>query len=346
MRAGRAQAQENILALLRAVLEFNRSKEKEYYRIGHSIQTHYRIDDVTDMIRQMENIATTYLDRERLDALSDGELATVERKLMCTVKAMGLSVHGIRNDVTYSTVQANFPDIISKGRSNDPLWIIRVINMIYGVSDPPPPRNNTVRNRAVTPQPETVAQAEPAEEPVTLTIYVSPSDQYDNEGEGDYGFEAVRMQQLANILIPILHGRGHTVRGGTNTIKLIPRINASDADSTVDIHVALHSNAGGGTGPETWYLTGKESGEKLARAIQNKLEVLKGHGRGVKPGVLTGKEAKRELGAVAPSVIVEVAFHDNPSDVAWMLGNWNAIANAIADGIDDYAASNYTALQR
>jgi N-acetylmuramoyl-L-alanine amidase len=38
-------------------------------------------------------------------------------------------------------------------------------------------------------------------------------------------------------------------------------------------------------------------------------------------------------GTSSTCVLLEVAFHDNASDVAWMEKNWDNIATAIADGI-------------
>jgi len=163
-----------------------------------------------------------------------------------------------------------------------------------------------------------------------MKIYISPSDQSANVGVGDYGTEADRMQELSDLLVPILK-KSHTVYGGSNSISLDSRIKASN-DKNVDIHVALHSNAGGGTGPETWYYTDSANGKKLAQAIQTELEDLKGSGRGIKAST-----KYRELNSTnAVAVLVEVAFHDNQNDVTWMLDNWSKIAKAIADGINTY----------
>jgi len=163
-----------------------------------------------------------------------------------------------------------------------------------------------------------------------MKIYISPSDQSSNVGVGDYGNEADRMQALSDLLVPILK-KSHTVYGGSNSISLDSRIKASN-DNNVDIHVALHSNAGGGTGPETWYYTDSANGKKLAKAIQAKLEDLKGDGRGIK----ASKEYKELNSTNAVAALVEVAFHDNQDDVTWMLNNWKKIAQAIADGINAY----------
>jgi len=164
-----------------------------------------------------------------------------------------------------------------------------------------------------------------------MKVYLSPSDQTTNVGVGNFGTEAARMQDLSNMVKSKLTSAGHTVYGSTNSISLSDRVAASN-NAKVDVHVALHSNAGGGTGPETWYYTNSANGKRLAQAIQTKLEALKGSGRGIKYST-----SYYELNNTnAPAVIVEVAFHDNQSDVNWMMANWNNIAQAIADGIKNY----------
>jgi N-acetylmuramoyl-L-alanine amidase len=163
-----------------------------------------------------------------------------------------------------------------------------------------------------------------------MKIYVSPSSQTTNVGVGNYGTEAARMQQLSDLLVPKLKAKGYTVYGGTNTLTLSQRISASNANN-VDYHVALHSNAGGGTGPETWYYTGSASGQALGASILTKIKAV--------PGAATGRTNKSSTAyselnnTTAVAVIVEVAFHDNLTDVNWMLSHWDAIATAIADGI-------------
>ena len=162
-----------------------------------------------------------------------------------------------------------------------------------------------------------------------MKIYISPSDQ-SNQGVGNYGLEKDRMQQLSNLLVPLLQAR-HTIYGGMNTLNLNQRIAASN-NANVDIHIALHSNGGGGTGPETWHHTNSSNGLRLATVIQSPLQSLRGHGRGVRPS--TGYLELNQVNA--PAVIVEVSFHDNQSDVNWMLNNWANIAQTIANGVNTY----------
>lgn len=134
-----------------------------------------------------------------------------------------------------------------------------------------------------------------------MKVYLSPSSQTENVGVNDYGTEASPMQQLSDKVKTKLTNKGHSVYGSDNSLSLTQRITASN-NAGVACHVALHSNAGGGTGPDVWYYSTSSNGKRLAENIL--------------------------------AEIVEVAFHDNANDAAWIINNMDAIAQAIADGID------------
>jgi len=166
-----------------------------------------------------------------------------------------------------------------------------------------------------------------------MKIYVSPSSQTENVGVGNYGTEADRMQELSGLLVPLLEDAGHTVYGGDNSLTLNERI-AESNKANVDLHVALHSNAGGGSGPETWYYTNSTNGKRLAQKILAKLKEIPGASKGRTIKSSTSFAELKNTKAVA--TIVEVAFHDNQNDVDWMLSHWPDIAQAICDGIEEY----------
>lgn len=166
-----------------------------------------------------------------------------------------------------------------------------------------------------------------------MKIYVSPSSQSANIGVGTYGKESDRMQALSDLLVPLLEDAGHTVYGGNNSLTLSERIAASN-NADVDLHVALHSNAGGGSGPETWYYTSSTNGQSLAQKILTKLKAISGAATGRTIKSSTSLIELSQTSAVA--TIVEVAFHDNQTDVNWMLAHWSDIAQAICNGIEEY----------
>lgn len=166
-----------------------------------------------------------------------------------------------------------------------------------------------------------------------MKIYISPSSQTDNAGVGNYGTEADRMQELSDYVVSDLEAMGHTVYGGDNSLSLDERITASN-NAGVNCHVALHSNAGGGSGTEVYYYGTSSNGKRLAQKLLDKVTSVSGcpGSRGIK-STTTLKELKNTS---ATSALIEVAFHDNQTDVNWILGQMSEVGQAIADAINVY----------
>lgn len=104
-----------------------------------------------------------------------------------------------------------------------------------------------------------------------MKVYFSPSSKTGNVGVDNYGTEGSRMQELSNLVVTKLGDKGITAYGSGNTLTLTQRINASN-NAGVDSHIALHSNAGGGTGPEVWYYTNPSYGKRLVQNILSEIE--------------------------------------------------------------------------
>lgn len=169
------------------------------------------------------------------------------------------------------------------------------------------------------------------------SVYLSPSMQEHNLGAGSYGTEEKRMNQIADIL------GAELLRHGLGIYRNNPEwtLSQAAADSNArnpNLHLAIHSNAGGGRGCEVYAYAAGGEGEKAARVIYEELEVITPTAdRGVKfkPGFY-------ELRATdAPAVLVEIAFHDNTEDVAWIISNIEPIAIALAKGVLRYFGINY-----
>lgn len=169
-----------------------------------------------------------------------------------------------------------------------------------------------------------------------MKVYLSPSSQTANVGYGDYGTEADRMQELSDKVKAKLVDLGHTVYGSDNSLDLNERIAASNKEG-VDCHVALHSNASNGTarGTEAYYYSTSTNGKRLAQSVLDQVVAVDGcyKSRGIK-ATTTLAECKKTS---APATLVEVAFHDNKDDAAWIIEKMDDIAAAIANGINAYA---------
>lgn len=143
-------------------------------------------------------------------------------------------------------------------------------------------------------------------------VYLSPSMQEHNLGAGSFGTEEKRMNQIADLLGGELLRHGLSVFRNNPAWTLYQAVADSNARNP-DLHLAIHSNAGGGRGCEVYAYAAGGEGEKAARVIYEELEVITPTAdRGVK-----FKSGFYELRATdAPAVLVEIAFHDNAEDAA------------------------------
>lgn len=165
-----------------------------------------------------------------------------------------------------------------------------------------------------------------------VKVYISPSSQEDNRGVGNYGTEEVRMNQIADVVERELKRVGITTLRNNPNMNITQMVTASN-NFGADVHLAIHSNAGGGTGAEAYYCTGSASSQKLAQAVYNNLAPMTPTGdRGVK--------ATTQLYEVwatnAIATLVEIAFHDNYTDASFIVNNIQAIGIAIAKGVCSY----------
>lgn len=176
---------------------------------------------------------------------------------------------------------------------------------------------------------------------MSKSIYLSPSLQKHNIGSGGYGSEEKRMNEIANVTQKVLKEHGVVVYRNKPEWSLSQVVNDSNRVNP-DLHFAIHSNAGGGRGAEVFaYATGG-NGEKAAKAIYSEIEPLTPTSdRGVKfnPSLYELRNT------IAPAALVEIAFHDNAEDAAWIINNKEAIGIALAKGVLKYFGIVYQASQ-
>ncbi len=172
-----------------------------------------------------------------------------------------------------------------------------------------------------------------------VKVYLSPSTQDGNVGEGNYGTEEQRMNQVADVTQQVLERHGVKVFRNKPEWPLSQVVTDSN-NKNPDIHFAIHSNAGGGRGCEVYCHKFGGQGEKLARAVYERLSPLTPTvDRGVHEGFNFYGEGKHmyELAYTnAPAALIEVGFHDNEQDEIWIVSNIEVIGKALAKGILDY----------
>ena len=171
-------------------------------------------------------------------------------------------------------------------------------------------------------------------------IYVSPSDQAKNAYAAGNTTEAIQCRQIATLLVKALERQGFGAK--TNlTGSMYDRVKESN-DFGADLHACLHSNAFNEEVSGTrlfCYVMGGE-GHKACMAIMARLAPIT-------PGTSDGISARPELyecrAAHAPTVYIEIDFHDVDEVALWIINHKEEIAEAIAQGICDYFGVTYKA---
>jgi N-acetylmuramoyl-L-alanine amidase len=178
-----------------------------------------------------------------------------------------------------------------------------------------------------------------------MKIYLSGSTQNNNVGVGAYGIEADRMQQLADKVAYYINkgNGGFTIYRNNKNMSLQSTVaDSNNKLSENDIHIALHTNAGGGKGTECFYYDGSPQSYKLAQCVYNRIAPLTSSAdRGLKVG--NGLYEVRET--IAKACLPEIVFHDNISDVNDYLSKIEEVAQGIALAVYDYAGVKYSPTQ-
>lgn len=171
-------------------------------------------------------------------------------------------------------------------------------------------------------------------------IYLSPSIQKRNIFCVGGITEAQNSNAVTDILEKALKEKyGFEVKRNSPSMETISQIIADSNAFDPDIHVAIHSNAGGGRGCEV--MCGyTENSKKLAQYIYNEfVGITPSSDRGVKDGMGLGEIKSTN----AYATLIEMAFHDNTEDATWLINNRQACSTAIEKGICKYFGVNYIA---
>lgn len=159
-------------------------------------------------------------------------------------------------------------------------------------------------------------------------IYLSPSSQWNNKyAYGSYT-EAEICGKIAECARVALVRNGYDVRVGSNKATISQRINESN-NWGADVHMPLHTNAGGGDG--TLVMAYPSSVDNAyVKAVYEELAKLT-------PGKDDGIKARNDLSEIKNTkcvcVYVETEFHDNANLAKWIIENVASIGEAIARGI-------------
>ena len=174
------------------------------------------------------------------------------------------------------------------------------------------------------------------------SVYFSASTQEKNATVLPGKSEEDLMQQLVRDVVLELGQRTDQIEVFLNRPEMgLGEIIADSNQKKPMLHVALHSNAGGGSGTETWAYGAGNGGErdsnsvKFARLLQKKVvAVLDLPDRGVKDGMVM------KFGEIvlvrATSVICEIFFHDNQGDVARYQERYPQVVDAVVTAVMEW----------
>lgn len=163
-------------------------------------------------------------------------------------------------------------------------------------------------------------------------VYLSPSDQRRNTYAAGGTTEAIQCGRIAEACKAALERSGVEVMVGQYDT-MANRVAASNKFGA-DLHVPIHTNAANGKATGTRVFCYKENatsaGYKACKAV---LDVL----GPVTPGAPDMVRANPSLFEVkypiAPTVYIEVDFHDVPRVAEWIIANTTVIGETIAEGL-------------
>ena len=169
-------------------------------------------------------------------------------------------------------------------------------------------------------------------------IYLSPSTQENNLFVSG-GSEEQYMNLIADRMIPYLNASGIRYSRNTPDMTAASSIAASNAGN-YDLHLAIHSNAapedryGTIRGSIVFYYPGSTKGKRAAEIFANNLRSIYPLPDKVRAEPTTAIGEVRRVRA--PSVFLELAYHDNPDDAAWIKNNLDEIARNLVLSLTDY----------
>lgn len=169
-------------------------------------------------------------------------------------------------------------------------------------------------------------------------IFLSPSLQESNPYV-DGGNEEYYMNLVADAMEPYLRASGIDFVRNNPEDSLTKTINDSN-EGNYDLHLAIHSNAssasnpGANTGVQVYYYPTSNNGRRLANVIADNYKGLYYDPDKVATIPTTNLAEVRRT--KAPTALVEVAFHDNPTDAQWIRNNISGIAQTLSRSVADY----------
>ncbi len=170
------------------------------------------------------------------------------------------------------------------------------------------------------------------------SVFLSPSTQEYNPYV-DGGNEEYYMNLIADAMIPYLLASGIEY-GRNNPNQTVTQSIAASNSGNYDLHLAIHSNAAAGEnagkikGTQVYYYPYSEKSQRAANIFANNFKDIYPDPSNVKTIATTS--LAEVVRTTAPSILIEVAYHDNSEDAQWIRDNINNIAQNLAISVADF----------
>lgn len=175
-------------------------------------------------------------------------------------------------------------------------------------------------------------------------IFLSPSTQEYNQYITGAGSEEYFMNLLADAMEPLLLANGIQYVRNDPQGTVSTSIQQSNAGS-YDFHLALHSNASGpgsegrNRGIIAFYYPGSVNGQRAAELFASALrEIYPVPDQVTTRSTTTLAEVRSTK---APSVLLEIGYHDNAADAQWIAEHINLIAQTLVKAMTEYFGLPY-----
>lgn len=171
-----------------------------------------------------------------------------------------------------------------------------------------------------------------------MKIYISPSSQPANMYAAGNTNEQVQCNRIAEAARVALERCGFKVKKAPEGQLYAKNVAESDAWGA-DLHIPIHTNAGGGYGPVVFVYSIAAKRTKYAVPVYD--ELCKVVPRANSYGVRANKNLYEVSTPKATTVYCECEFHDDPKLAQWIIDNVEALGEAICKGICKGAGVEY-----
>ena len=176
-------------------------------------------------------------------------------------------------------------------------------------------------------------------------IFLSPSTQEYNQYITGAGSEEYFMNLVADAMEPYLRSNGIRYRRNDPDTSAGAAIREANS-GYYDFYLALHSNAIGNGSAQTsargiiaFYYPGSVNGQRAAELFASALrEIYPMPDQVTARSTTTLAEVRRTK---APSVLLEIGYHDNAADAQWIAEHINLIAQTLVKAMTEYFGLPY-----